>query len=197
MNYLLLDSSNVTLNVGLSKGGKLIDHIAYPCFQRQSESMVPEIKKILKRNQLKPTSLAGIMVTIGPGSYTGLRIALTIAKVMAFALKIPLYPISTLKVNSVLNAPSIVLFNARSNRSYIAIFNKNKTLLKEQALSNEEVKKLIKKHHHYHLVGDLKYLDLAGEQVDVLANMNALLKTVKPVRDVNQVKPMYLKESYL
>lgn len=196
MTYLLLDSSNSLLAVGLSQDSKLIDQIAYPCFQQQSEYMVVEISKLLKRHKLNPKKINGIVVTIGPGSYTGLRIALTIAKVMAYALNIPLYPVSTLKANSILNAQSIVLFNARAERSYIAVFNKDKTLFKDQVMNNENVLKLIKKYPKYHLVGDLTYLKLKGEKSDVLTNMAKLVKYIKPVKNVNLVKPIYLKEHY-
>lgn len=197
MNYLLLDSSNSLLAVALKKNDKLIDKISYPCFQRQSEYMMVEIANLLKRNKISFKKIDGIMVTIGPGSYTGLRIALTIAKVAAFSLNIPLYPISTLKVNAIIKQDSIVLFNARSDRSYIAAFRKNKQILKDQVMNNNDVKTYIKNHPHFVLVGDLAYLNLKGRQVDVLQNMNQLLAEVKPVKDVNLVKPVYLKESYL
>jgi len=197
MNYLLLDSSNTMLSVGLKKDSKLIDSISYPCFQRQSEYMICEIKKIMKRNKLAFNKLNGVMVSIGPGSYTGIRIALTIAKVMAYALDIPLYPISTIEINKKLNENSIVLFNARSNRSYIGAFTKTKRILKDQAMNNDDVIKFIKAHKNYHLIGDLKYLNLKGEQVNLLENMNKLFSTVKPVKDPNKVKPIYLKDSYL
>lgn len=196
MNYLLLDSSNTYLSVGLVKNNKLVDKISYTCFQRQSEYMAVEINNILKRNKLDPKKINGIVTSIGPGSYTGIRIALTIAKVMAYALNVPLYPLSTLEINKVIGKDSIVLFNARSNRSYIAAFSKNKRLLKDQAMNNVDVMKYIKSHPDYVLVGDLTYLNLKGKKVDVLENMFKLMKIVKPIKNPNLVKPIYLKESY-
>lgn len=196
MNYLLLDSSNTYLSVGLVKNNKLVDKISYACFQRQSEYMAMEIDKILKRNKLNPKKINGVVTSIGPGSYTGIRIALTIAKVMAYSLNIPLFPLSTLEINKVIGKDSIVLFNARSNRSYIAAFSKNKRLLKDQAMNNVDVMKYIKSHPNYVLVGDLSYLNLKGKKVDVLENMFKLMKQVKPVKNPNLVKPIYLKESY-
>lgn len=196
MNYLLLDSSNTYLSVGIAKNDKLIDKISYPCFQRQSEYMVSEIDKLLKRNHINPKKLNGIVTSIGPGSYTGIRIALTIAKVMSYALNIPLYPLSTLEINKVIGKDSIVLFNARSNRSYIAAFSKTKRLLKDQAMNNNDVLKYIKDHPKFILVGDLSYLNLKGKKVDVLNNMLILMKKVKPVKNPNLVKPIYLKETY-
>ena len=197
MIYLLLDSSNTYLSVGLVKNSELIDQISYPCFQRQSEYMALEIDRLLKRNHLAPNKINGVVTSVGPGSYTGIRIALTIAKVMCYALKIPLFPLSTLEINKVINKNSIVLFNARSNRSYIAAFTKSKRILKDQAMNNNDVIKYIKSHPDYVLVGDLSYLNLKGKKVDVLKNMTILMKSVKPVKNPNLVKPIYLKESYL
>ena len=197
MIYLLLDSANPNLSVGLKKGSKLIDKISYQCEKRHSEYMVVEIDKLLKRNHIKMKQINGVVVSIGPGSYTGIRIALTIAKVMSLALKIPLYPLSTLEANKVINANSIVLFNARSGRSYIASFNKNKRLLKDQVMDNEDVKKYIKSHPNYILVGDLGYLGYQGKESDVLTNMAVLMEKIKPIKNPNLVKPVYLKESYL
>ncbi|MCQ2794883.1 MAG: tRNA (adenosine(37)-N6)-threonylcarbamoyltransferase complex dimerization subunit type 1 TsaB [Bacilli bacterium] len=196
MIYLLLDSSNTYLSVGLAKNNKLIDKISYPCFQRQSEYMVSEIDKLLKRNHINAKKIDGVVTSIGPGSYTGIRIALTIAKVMCYALNIPLYPLSTLEINKVIGKDSIVLFNARSNRSYIAAFSRSKRLLKDQAMNNSDVLKYIKDHPKYVLVGDLSYLNLKGKKVDVLSNMLTLMKNTKPVKNLNLVKPIYLKETY-
>jgi len=197
MIYLLLDSSNSLLSVGIKKDNKLIDKISYSCFQRQSEYMVVEIEKIFKRNNLDIKNINGVMVSIGPGSYTGIRIALTIAKVICFALSIPIYPISTLEINKKLNDNSIVLFNARSNRSYIGVFSKTKRLLKDQVMNNEDVVKYIKTHKSFSLIGDLSYLSMKGESVDTLENMNAIFNIIEPIKDINKVKPVYLKENYL
>lgn len=195
--YLLLDSSNTILSVGIADKNKIIAKISYPCFQRQSEYMVVEIEKILKSNNLDIKNIAGVAVTVGPGSYTGIRIALTIAKVLSLALNIPIYPMSTLEANKILNDNSIVLFNARSNRSYIAAFAKNKRLLDDQIMYNDDVIKFINAHPTYRLVGELTYLNLKGDTVDVLSNMQVMLSNIKPINNPNLIKPIYLKESYL
>lgn len=197
MIILLLDSSTSFLSVAIKKNNKLIDKISYPCFQRQSEYMIVEIDKIFKRNKLDIKKIDGVMVSIGPGSYTGIRIALTIAKVIAYALNKPIYPVSTLEMNKIIGKDSIVLFNARSNRSYIASFSKSKRLLKDQVMNNEDVREYISKHKKFHLIGDLEYLSIKGEKVDTLENMNRLFNNVKPIKDINKIKPVYLKENYL
>ena len=91
MYQLLLDSSNIYLSVGLAKDGKVVDSIFYNAWQRQSELMVTEVDNILKRNNIDKKELDAVVVGIGPGSYTGVRIGVTIAKTIAYALKIKVY----------------------------------------------------------------------------------------------------------
>lgn len=56
------------------------------------------IDSLLKKNNFSPTDLKAVAVSIGPGSYTGLRVGLASAKGFCYALKIPLIAISTLKM---------------------------------------------------------------------------------------------------
>ena len=94
---LLLDSSNVDLSVGIAKDNKVIDYISYEAWQCQSEYMIQEIDKLLTKHNISRNDLGSVICNIGPGSYTGIRISLTIAKVTCLALNIPLYALSSLR----------------------------------------------------------------------------------------------------
>lgn len=196
MKYLILDSSNINLCVGLKDDQKLVDQITYPCFQRQSEFMVEEINNLLKRNNLSMKDMNGILVSIGPGSYTGIRIALTIAKVSGLLLNIPVYTISSLSAQRIINKKSIILLNARSNRSYICAYDNDNKILDDQVMENEKVLEFIKTHNDYELVGDLDYLNLKGLKVDLMDNMNLLFDEFKKYDNPDLIKPIYLKDKY-
>jgi tRNA threonylcarbamoyladenosine biosynthesis protein TsaB len=89
-----------------------------------AEALHQMIKDILDRNNLKPSNLIGIAVGTGPGSYTGLRIGVTAAKGLAYALNIGLIPITTgeLLVNSVgseTGCTPVALIDARRNDAYV------------------------------------------------------------------------------
>ncbi len=193
MNTLLLDSTYKDLNVGLAFDGK-IDEISYECFQRQSELMIPEIENILKRNNLSPKDIHEIVVTHGPGSYTGLRIALTIAKVYSYANKCDLYSLSSLNVLIKPDTPSICLINARSNRSYFGVYKNNEVILNDQILSNDDVLKYINEHKDYAICGDVEYLGLDGYKADLLKNMYFLKNESNKVKDIFTLKATYLKD---
>lgn len=194
MNYLFLDSSNYFLSIGLKTNTKF-DKFSCLCFEK-SFCMIFKINKILLRNKLTMKDINAIIVANGPGSYTGIRTTLTFAKIASFVLKIPVYILSSLAIKQKINFDSIVLINARCNRSYIAIFHKNKYLLKDQIMNNEKIKKYIKKYKKYYLIGDIDFLNLKikNKKIDILNNMYYLFKKKKPIYDVNLIKPVYLKK---
>ncbi len=194
MYQLLLDSSNKYLTVALAKDGVLFDQTFYEAWQRQSEVMVSEIDNILKRNNLFKDELSAIVVGVGPGSYTGVRIAITIAKIMAYALKIKLYKVSSLSLLKAGNLPTICLFNARSGRSYFAVYEGEKALVEDTILSNEEVLKYCAKHPDYKLVGDTYVINKESEPLNISLNLSLAIKDENLVSDIFSLNPVYLKD---
>ena len=194
MLSLILDSANKELGVALAQDGTLLDEIRYEAWQRQSELMIPEIENIFKKNHVNPKDVGEILVTVGPGSYTGVRIALTIAKVYGYALNIPVYAFSSLEVLADLEKPSICLINARSNRSYFAVYEKGNAIVNDQVLTNDEVIKYVNEHKDYVICGETSYLDLVSENSDVLKNMRALKNDSYKVENILKLKAVYLKD---
>lgn len=197
---LFLDSSNELLIVGLGIDNKIVDEIIYPCFQRQSEFMIQEIKNILKTNNVHPKEIDSIVVTKGPGSYTGLRIALTIAKIYGTTLGIDVYSVSSLEILKDLDKPTICLMNARSKRSYVGIYNKDEVIENDKVMTNEEVLNFINEHKDYLIGGNVNYLNLDEEiskrriNSNYLLNMYKLKKEENKVKDILSLKALYLKD---
>ena len=195
MLSLLLDSANKELLVALYKDDKKIDEIRYEAWQRQSELMIPELDKILKRNEIDPKTIDEIVVTQGPGSYTGVRIALTIAKIYALSLNIPCYAISSLGVLKDENKTSICLTNARSNRSYFGVYEANgNVLIEDKVLPNKEVLDYIEEHKDFAICGDVTYLGLENQESDIAKNMMSLKNESNKVQNILTLKAVYLKD---
>ncbi|MCD8203806.1 MAG: tRNA (adenosine(37)-N6)-threonylcarbamoyltransferase complex dimerization subunit type 1 TsaB [Coprobacillus sp.] len=190
---VLLDSSVNDLSVGVAFNGEIIALTSFYAWQKQSEYMVEELDRLLKDNKISRDEIKDIMVSIGPASYTGVRIALTIAKVMAFALSIPVYPASSLQVLKHGNSPSICLINARSDRSYIGVYEGEKEILKDQIMDNEEVLKYINEHPDYVVCGETKYLGIDGYKGNVIKEMLSLKESTTPINDSSALNPVYLK----
>lgn len=195
MYSLLLDSSNTKLAVGIAKDDILLDKIYYDAWQRQSEFMIQEINNILNRNKILPSQINEIIVTDGPGSYTGVRISLTIAKVVGVLNEnVKIYLLSSLEILKDKNNLSICLLNARSNRSYVGIYKDNEVILNDCVLENQNIEKLIDKYKNISICGETEYLGLKSCKYDIFNNMLDIKKHKDPVKDVLKIKAVYLKD---
>ena len=193
MYTVLLDSSNTNLSVGLARDNLLLENVSYEAWQQQSEYMIPELNKLLEKYQVQNEEISAVMVAKGPGSYTGVRIAITIAKTMAVALGCKLYAVSSLRVQKDGKNPSICLINARSGRSYIGVYEDKSVLLEDQIMKNDEVLKYIADHPTYSVCGDVKYLGLEVKETNNVLEMLSLKEVLDEVNPLS-LKPVYMKD---
>lgn len=115
----------------------------------------PAILSLAKENGLQLSQLSAVAITIGPGSYTGLRIAMAAAKGLCYALGIPLIGVSTLEViaHAVKNEAKEYIcpcIDARRMDIYSAVYDKElKTVLEPHAMSIDEnsFSELLDGHH--------------------------------------------------
>jgi len=91
-----IDTATWTASVGISSAGKRIAERSLPTAGSHGFSLLPLIEATLGDAGLETSSLQGIGVSIGPGSFTGLRIGLATAKGLAFAHRLPIAGVRTL-----------------------------------------------------------------------------------------------------
>ncbi len=194
MATLLLDSSNTSLSVGFESEGKLIGYSSFEAWQVQSEYMVPEIDKLMNKLGLTRRDISGVVTAIGPGSYTGVRISLTIAKIVALACECPIYPVSSLRVLKNGNLPSICLIKARSGRSYFGVYEGEKVIISDTIKTNDEVLEYIKNNPEYKVCGNAQYLGYENTDNNICLQMISLLNVLEPAENDLAVKPVYLKD---
>lgn len=106
-----------------------------------SAYLIPEIRNILKDNNLLLKDIDVIGVNIGPGSFTGIRAGITIARVMAQQTGIKLVGIESLKVLSKINQSgknTLVITDARKNKVYLALYNQNNDDIISPKLEDKE-----------------------------------------------------------
>ena len=82
--WLLLETSEVA-RAGLALDGRIVDSVELPKGREYNRELVPAVSSLLGAQNWKPADLTGIAVATGPGSYTGLRIGLMLAKTLAYA----------------------------------------------------------------------------------------------------------------
>jgi len=194
MIYVLLDSSSSYLTVGIADENKVIDFVSYEAWQTQSEHMIPELEKLLENHDLNKDDIGGVIFSNGPGSYTGVRISLTVAKVIATALNVKVYPVSSLRVLKCGNKPSICLINARSERSYFGVYEGEKVIEKDRIIENIDLEKYIQEHKDYILCGDLKYLNIDGYKSNIAEEMFSLRNVLEASENPLGIRPTYMKE---
>lgn len=82
-------SSNQIIIVTLKQDGKIVDEIKSPIDQKKAQIILPLIDHLLVKNKLKLKNLSGIEINPGPGSFTGIRVGLSVANTLSYILKIP------------------------------------------------------------------------------------------------------------
>lgn len=97
MPILAIETATLVSSVALATEDKLLAEITLQTKKTHSELLMPHIAKILAMAGAKKADLKAIAVSIGPGSFTGLRIGLATAKALAYALKIPIVGVPTME----------------------------------------------------------------------------------------------------
>lgn len=98
MKILAIDTSNNTLGVALLNDNQVVGELITNVKKNHSVRAMPAIEQLMRDCEIKPKDLDKIVVAKGPGSYTGVRIGVTIAKTLAWTLNIPISGVSSLKV---------------------------------------------------------------------------------------------------
>ena len=194
---LLLDSSDQNLAVGIAKDNEVIYRNSFYAWQRQSEYMIPEIEKALKEVDITLKEIDEIALGIGPGSYTGIRIPLSIAKTLNALFNTPIKALSSLRIMGTSSEKYIALMNARNNRSYIGIYDLGEVVLKDQVVTNEEVLDIIEKYlkEGYVLKGSLDYLKKGYQSTnDVIDGLLSHSLICEAVINPISLCPTYLKD---
>lgn len=113
---LFIDTHYKNIYLGLFYNTILIDSIVFDDVKSTSELIMDLINSILDKNGCKVQNLANIIVCNGPGSFTGVRIGVTIAKMLSYLLKIPIYSINSLE---------LVALSENYKHSYYAVKENN------------------------------------------------------------------------
>lgn len=194
MISLCMDSAYKNLIIGLYKDGQLLAGVAREAFKRQSETIFVELNELLRKTGLDYKDIDRVVITDGPGSYTGIRIAMTIAKVLCSQMNKELYCISTMQLYAGLEQKANVILDARSKRAYVAhleggVINPSTTIL-----TLDELQGFLDEHPGT-VLGDRELLGLEPMQIDFLQNFIDLEPFYQKVEDIHALVPKYLKES--
>jgi tRNA threonylcarbamoyladenosine biosynthesis protein TsaB len=127
MTILAIDTSNYALGVALLEDNQVLGEYITNLKKNHSVRIMPAIQTLMKDCEKVPADLTKIVVAKGPGSYTGVRIGVTIAKTLAWTLNIPIVGISSLEilasgVGRYFDGYVSPLFDARRGQVYTGLY---------------------------------------------------------------------------
>ncbi len=126
MNLLGIETSSLVFSVAVCDGERILSFLKSNDPTRRSDYLTELIQEAIRTAGLTLAGLDGFTISIGPGSFTGLRVGVMTIKTLAWALMKPILPISTLEIiayNFCRNSTSIGVFlDARKGKVYSASF---------------------------------------------------------------------------
>lgn len=145
MNILAIDTATEACAVGLSAAGKNFTRFELTP-RRHTECVLPWSDKLLAQAGIHKSALDAIAVGVGPGAFTGVRLAVSLAQGMALALALPIVPVSTLACIAQAqqhDGPIAVLMDARMGECYVGFYQKTNGVVSaiapEQLLKPEQI----------------------------------------------------------
>lgn len=195
MITLFIDTCTEILNVALIKDGIILGSSTISSSEHSKHTM-PEIEKLFKNNNIDPKSVNKIMVTNGPGSFTGIRIGVTIAKTYAWACNINVIPISTLKAYALSYDDFdyyIPMIDARRGYVYAGIYNKKYEEVKHDSYIS--IDKLIEKAN---VLNNVLFISNSNfNDIETVSTKINLQKIYEYYKDEDGINPHALMPNYL
>lgn len=199
MNLLAFDTCLDKTYITLSNGEKFINKIIVSDSENyHSAYLISTIVEMLKESNLTPNNIDYIATDIGPGSFTGIRACVTVARMLAQQLGIKVVGVSSLEILSrILGNNGLVALDARKNKAYIY---DNKVL---GAIDLEEVVSIVKNRE---LITDNSLLDRLSEHAsntisyqkseyplgEILAKIALERINENNISDWGNLKPLYI-----
>lgn len=199
MTCLFLDTSSSYLTLGLLVDKKLIDSNYVYLGSDMSKSTLLYIGRILKDNNLKATAIDEIICVNGPGSYTGIRIGVTIAKTYAYTLNKKVIPVSSLyaMAASVKEYDFIIpVIDARRSCVFAGIYNKDlEMIMADKYIPIKDLQKEVnslKGTYAYVSIENIKDIDSIIYKPDI---ENVIRNITKSPVNPHFLVPTYLKRT--
>lgn len=184
MKSLFISTYNENIIVGLYENDTLVDSITKYSDRGHSVYLVPSVDELLKRNNISTEDLNEIYVVNGPGSFTGIRLGITVAKTLAYTLNIPIKTITSLDAISAgieLDNKIITITDAKGK--YIAVYENNKLKDDYIYLKSEDAKNFI---------SSVGYEEFENSEIN-LDKIKTVINNIEAT-NAHAVKAIYIKE---
>ena len=162
MKILAVDTSAVCASVAVTEDGKILSESSINTGLTHSRTLMPMIDSVLRNGEIAMDSIDVCACSVGPGSFTGIRIGVAAIKGICDALGKKCIPVSTLEAlayNLVgRNCTAVSVMDARCNQVYCAIFKVQdetvKRITEDMALKIDDLGEMLKEYENIIFVGD-------------------------------------------
>ncbi len=185
MNTLFISTFNESVIIGYLKDGILILDKEVLASKNHSVNLVPTIESVLNETKIDITTINDIIIVNGPGSFTGVRLGVTVAKTLSYTLKAKIKTITSIEAISLSNPIKNKIVIVPDNKGvYYGIFENNQLIDNINYLSKSLFEELLLKYKNYKI---LEYNKL---------DLELIYKYLKDKESVNthNVNPVYIKK---
>ena len=197
MISLFIDTSMKNVSISIVKENKIMSINQEDIPNEHSKYATSYVKKVIDDAGIDANDIDDILVVNGPGSFTGVRIGVTIAKTYGYLINKDLIPVSSLKSLAISsNKDSIVMSVIQANRSnfYVGIYDsKYNNLIDEKFVSSNKLIELIEEYNPYIVSNDFYVLGMYKFNKVSLD----ILRIVDYYKDMNKVNYHALVPNYL
>lgn len=194
MKILFIDTSTSHINISIIEDNVILFQHCEMVEKDMSSKIVPLIDTAFQHCLFEPSELDKILVVNGPGSFTGIRIGVTVAKIMAWSLQIDVIPVSSLeciastKSNKKYN---VAIIDARRGNVFAGIYDQElNNILEDQLISYEQLLNFV--NDDYEQIS-YDYDFMIDPNIDLLKVINKHLNDL-PINP-HLLNPNYLKKT--
>lgn len=183
MRTMVLDTSSNLLYICFLENEKVIYEIKSIGLNNHSDHLLPLIEEGLNKLQLQVKDFDRIILGDGPGAYTGLRVSMSVAKMFAWTLNIPLYTISSLDLlTSGYKEEGLYLVKFKAKKGFIyhkafSIVNQTKSIIASDMFVSEDYIDNYQEENKLVITNDLALVDclnIKEEELKLVSNIHAL-----------------------
>lgn len=197
MRSLYIDTSSSFLYAGIIEEEKILAECQKRFDHDLSKEALPEIIKLFEKSKLDPQDIDKIIVVNGPGSFTGIRIGITIAKVYAWTLNIPITTITSLEAMAISAEEKkvhIPMIDARRGYVFAGIYDEeNRCLFTPKHIKLETILKEVEKFSNYAII--------TNDEIEKISCQRSyqpnILKIVNYFQNKESISPHSVNPDYL
>lgn len=197
MNCFYIDTSSSYLYSGILRNNKLLFEIKKNFGKDLSRYTVSEIDKLFKKSDINPSDINKIIIVSGPGSFTGIRIGMTFAKIFAWSLKKEIITISSLEaMQASVNSKKVLvpIIDARRGYVYAGVYENGNNILQDQYIKLDKLIEFLNKMNKSYL-----YItnDNSFNYSNIVKYNPNILRIISIYKDRKSVNPHLVMPEYL